>query len=537
MSGPNFLDRAIGYVAPRWAERRAKARRVMEANRLRDDLMHRQADLLKRKMDAAAASTARFHEHADDDERRPAFGSAQHGVNPADALELDLADLRAKHRYLYTADDYFAGAVEGCIMQTVGKGMRPQAGVTATKQIGGVPAISATVADDCNAVLEQIWKEVEGEFTIDGLSFGEMNEQSLFHNLLDGTGALLLYDEPRSGRPISLAAESIDPWLIETPPGKDKHTKLGVEYRNGRPVLVHWRKDWDVFEHASAPPDRMLLSFRHRWSKQPLGLPWATACLTRCYDLKAMREAELISAQVAACFSMWIESDNPWRADDEATAAAGGQTETRRFKNMRPGAILYGRQGEKAQPINPNRPGDNFAPFTELNLRGLGAGINYPYEYLANDFSKTSYLSGRMSQILGRELFLRLQLMLIRRQNQHVWKAFVPRCVMAGHLPISARQYVACRATVEQHRWQPRGWMWIDPSKDIRANKEALESWQTTYRAIFEQGGEDMEEQFEQRAYEERLKRQKGFVDKDADADDPPPDRRPRDDDEEDDDE
>jgi capsid protein len=60
-------------------------------------------------------------------------------------------------------------------------------------------------------------------------------------------------------------------------------------------------------------------------------------------------------------------------------------------------------------------------------------------------------------------------------------------------------------------RWQPKAWQWVDPVKDIQAGVSAvLAGIKTASDIIAEQGG-DIEDVYDQLAYEQELAKSKGL--------------------------
>jgi capsid protein len=60
-------------------------------------------------------------------------------------------------------------------------------------------------------------------------------------------------------------------------------------------------------------------------------------------------------------------------------------------------------------------------------------------------------------------------------------------------------------------RWQPKSWQWVDPLKDIKASVEAINAGiKTASEVVAEQGG-DIEDVYEQLAYEQQLAKDKGL--------------------------
>jgi len=62
-----------------------------------------------------------------------------------------------------------------------------------------------------------------------------------------------------------------------------------------------------------------------------------------------------------------------------------------------------------------------------------------------------------------------------------------------------------------QIRWQPKAWTWVDPLKDIKASTEAINAGiKTASEVVAEQGG-DIEDVYDQLAYEQQLAKDKGL--------------------------
>ena len=60
-------------------------------------------------------------------------------------------------------------------------------------------------------------------------------------------------------------------------------------------------------------------------------------------------------------------------------------------------------------------------------------------------------------------------------------------------------------------RWQAKSWNWVDPLKDIKASVEGINAGiKTRSEVISEQGG-DIEDVFDQLAYEQELAKEKGL--------------------------
>jgi lambda family phage portal protein len=63
--------------------------------------------------------------------------------------------------------------------------------------------------------------------------------------------------------------------------------------------------------------------------------------------------------------------------------------------NIRGGALIPIPPGTTMKPFMPPRGMSELEPFSVLMLRNIAAGLDYPYELLTKDFSKTNYSSAR----------------------------------------------------------------------------------------------------------------------------------------------
>ena len=61
-------------------------------------------------------------------------------------------------------------------------------------------------------------------------------------------------------------------------------------------------------------------------------------------------------------------------------------------------------------------------------------------------------------------------------------------------------------------RWQAKSWNWVDPLKDIKASVEAINAGLKTHSEVISEQGGDIEDVFDQLAYEQALAKEKGLI-------------------------
>ena len=128
----NWLDRAIGYVAPSWGLQRVQARLTLAAAERREQRLAR--------IEAAEVSKSRGNTWLTS------------RLSPNSQLELDLQTARDRSRDLYQ-NDMLGGAVDSKVNHVIGTGHTPQARIMA---VDG--EITEEQADAYNEQLERVYR-------------------------------------------------------------------------------------------------------------------------------------------------------------------------------------------------------------------------------------------------------------------------------------------------------------------------------------------------------------------------------------------
>jgi lambda family phage portal protein len=132
------------------------------------------------------------------------------------------------------------------------------------------------------------------------------------------------------------------------------------------------------------------------------------------------------------------------------------------------GMLVRLKPGESLDFSSPNIQ-TAFESFITTMLRSMAVGLNVSYELLARDFTKTNFSSARQSALEDRKHWEPRQQRIIHRFNRPVWGWFVEALAATGMpemqlLPLEA---FTCK-------WQTPGWPWVDPQKEVDADKEAI---------------------------------------------------------------
>jgi lambda family phage portal protein len=230
-----------------------------------------------------------------------------------------------------------------------------------------------------------------------------------------------------------------------------------------------------------------------RWP-QNRGVPWFHAVLKKLRDMSGYTEAEIVAARASANIVGLITTPEDGPGDAIVNEQRTIDVEPGTFKQLLP--------GEDLKAFIPSRPNAALEPFMRYMLREMAAGIGVSYESLSRDYSQSNYSSSRLSLLDDRDLWRVLQGWLIRGVLMNVYCEWLEAAVLCGEL--SFPDYSLNREKYRAVRFKPRGWGWIDPTKEVTAFQKAVRSGFMTVSDVVSQtgGGADAEDTFKARRQE-----------------------------------
>jgi lambda family phage portal protein len=240
------------------------------------------------------------------------------------------------------------------------------------------------------------------------------------------------------------------------------------------------------------PAEQMLhLKLTTRWP-QTRGEPWMHTAVRKLDDVNEYSQHEISAARASAAYFATIktpEEQNPLQDATDDTGAGMMDIEPLMIQELRP--------GEELDFHAPNRPNSAFDGFMRAMLREIAAGVGTSYESLSRDYSQSNYSSSRLALLDDRDGYKALQQWWIRsfREPLHrLWlnQAMLVRAVQG--VPLDA--YANDAARYEAVLFKPRGWSWVDPTKEVNAYKEAVLAGFTTVTDVIAQtaDGRDIED-------------------------------------------
>lgn len=294
---------------------------------------------------------------------------------------------------------------------------------------------------------------------------------------------------------------------------------MGVESNKWRrPTAYHF-----LSEHPGADPESRSRSTRERVAasdvihpfimerpSQSRGIPWGVSAMERLQMLSGYEQAELVAARIAASkMGFYTTPDGEGIGDDED--AAGNL-----ITEAEPGTFEVLPEGYEFQAFDPQHPTTAFADFEKAILRGIASGLNVSYNVLANDLEGVNYSSIRQGVLDERDGWRMLQTWMIETVCEPVFGEWLAMSLDTGAIGLPNFKFDKF-ANVD---WQPRGWQWVDPAKEIKAAGDAVKEGVKTRTEIAAEQGRDFEDVIARLAEENEIAKAAGV---DLGADTPAP--------------
>lgn len=390
----------------------------------------------------------------------------------------------------------------------IGAGMGMQAKVMTSRN-----ELNQRVNDEIEALWET-WMCAEYSHTGGAMHFNDQ-ERMIVGQVFD-TGECFVreYNERFGNSPVPLCLEMIEAERVadEFYPGfvpNGHNVRLGVEMDAFYRAQAYYFHTLHPGETRLAPQqlsrvDRVPAELVHhlrvieRWP-QTRAMPWIHAAARKLNDMDGLTEAEITAARGAACYMGFIES--PDGEDSFGTVQEDGTVQT----ELEPAMVQKLKAGEKFNFAAPNRPNSQLDPFMRMMLREVAAGVGCSYESLSRDYERSNYSSSRLALLDDRDLWRMLQSWYMRSYRLPLHKSWLRQAMLARQITsIPLESYLANPAKFEAVCFKPRGWSWIDPTKEVEAYKEAVKSGFTTVTAVISQtgNGTDLEDVLNERRQE-----------------------------------
>lgn len=433
-------------------------------------------------------------------------------------LKTTLRTIRARSRQLANNNDYAKKFIRMVKTNVIGhKGIILQGDV---KNEDGKPDKIA------NDRIEQAWQRwsKRGNCDVTGkYSFRDIQNIVVTSVARDGEiliRKILGYDNPFGFALQLLEADHLDENYNVTLDNGNQ-VKMGVEYDNWNRAVAYWifpQHPGDVYfpyvyrynDRVRIPAEEMLHIFLDARISQSRGIPWMHAAMTRLNMIGAYEEAEIVAARIGA-----VKGGFYTKKEDSAAEYTGDDIDSdgNFIEEPEPGTYYQLPIGYDFKPNDPTHPTTAYKDFIKSILRGIASGLDVSYNYLANDLEGVNYSSIRAGVLDERDVWREIQSWNVEHFHQPIFDEWLRLALLTQQISLPISKY----AKFDNVKWQPRGWAWVDPDKDVKAQQAAIKSGLKTATAAVAETGQNYEDTIRKLKEEKELRESIGYdVDYDA---------------------
>jgi lambda family phage portal protein len=362
----NFLDRAIAWVAPTRAEKRLRARLMLDG-------------LAKARMmfDGATAGHR---------------GSGWRAVSTDANAEIGIGSgrLRDVARDMVRNNPHASRAVQVISYNVVAKGLFPNA-------VSSVDRAKEQAEDLIKRHFDTTACDADGRHDLYGL-------QTLAMRTIVESGEVIIrrrMRRPEDNLPVPFQIQVLEPDYLDTlkdgelPNGNVAVQGIEFDWRGRR--VAYWlhrehpgsRGAWTRFESDRIPAEYVAHVFRTDRPGQARGVSWFAPVVLRLRDYADFADAQLVRQKIAACFAAFVTSPDGPGLTGEKTQAGHP------LEAFEPGMIERLRDGEEVTfGVPPQVQG--YDEYSRATLREIAAGMGISYEALTGDLKGVNFSSGRM---------------------------------------------------------------------------------------------------------------------------------------------
>ena len=298
---------------------------------------------------------------------------------------------------------------------------------------------------------------------------------------------------------------------LNRPPGQNQNQIIqGIEVNaQGRPVAYYLLKsnpnDMPTLfgkpstrEYEVVSANDVIHIYKTDRPNQVRGASWMASVMIHMLMLNRYERAEMAAAEMSAKKIGFYTTPTGDYLDGEKAQEYGLPTDVNGL------GMMELPTGVDVNLLDPNHPVSAYADYVSGVLKGIAAGLGVTYHALSGDLTQVNFSSIRAGTIEERDRWKAVQQWLISKLHTPVFERWLQQ--NAPSLGLSQADVDRIEIT-----WQPRGWTWVDPLKDLQSHQLAYQLGVTSLSEIAGASGRDLEEVFDQRAKEKALAQEYGL--------------------------
>lgn len=436
-------------------------------------------------------------------------------------LRNDLQKLRARSRDLARNDDTVRR-----FLSLLKQNVPGHAGIKL--QAKNKLADGKTLDSERNVIIEREWSLFCGKRRYRGgfvsasacgqMSMREIAWLSLATRAIDGECFIqILRGYPHNRH--RFAVRFLNPDLLdsgyctELPGGR--RIEMGIEFDEfDRPIAYHFSEQHPNRKFTGKnqrrqriPAAQIIHIFRHEFVGQIRGIPDFASIMHKTKMLHGVHEAIVVGWRVAASKMGFFTAADPghfYREEDEESSFDASEIEAT------PGSFDMIPSGMKLETFDPEYPTSTYESGHKVFMQQLANGLNVSTPTLSNNYADVNYSSLRQALLEDREGWRCLQAEMIDGFYQPLFDEWYDWTVNTTRLISVAEENRNQDPVIV---WQPRGWPWVDPLKEVNAQLRAIDgNIRTRQSIIAETSGADFTETADELADENKALKERGLL-------------------------
>lgn len=525
----NPLDKAIGFIAPKWALEREQARQDLEEIR--------RLETHRRNIGRAKASG--YGNYGASTRRKELKGWNDAGGSATEDVQENLSRLRTRARDLYMGVPIAAGALKCYQTNVVGSGLTPK------------PVLDAEALHITEEAADRLEKQISREFGLwaDSTScdaerfssFYELQQMAILNWLMSGDVFALLQRKQRAGTPYQTCIQLIEADRVCTPGNwldisADEKILGGVEVDESGEVIAYYiakrhplsyrgvalgPDDYvkvDAFGKDTGRRNVLHIMIRERIGTRR-GVPILAPVIEALKQIGRYTDAELDAAVIQGFQTMVIQSPMPTtepplppgEMEEDAAFLQNAPPEEGEIR-LGPGAVVDLAPGEEMKQFNPSRPNVQFDNFVNAIAKQIGAALEIPHEMLLKQFT-ASYSASRAALLEAWKAFDERRDWFVEKFCQPVYEEWLAEAVALGR--INAPGFFADPAIRKAYcsaQWYGPTQGQLDPVQEVKAAElRVLCGFSNRTREAMEMTGTDFRENMITAKRENELMREAGL--------------------------
>jgi len=389
-----------------------------------------------------------------------------------------LSTLRARSRQLVRNEAVCDGGMDTLVANLVGTGITPR------WQIQDA---------DLKQEVQELWNDWTRECDKDGVcDFYGLT--SLAAREIIEAGEVLGRFRPRrleEGFSVPLQIQVLEPDHLDVsyntlaPNGNE--IRMGIEFNKQADRVAYWlfkEHPGESFLTSTAGLDRRRVPaseivhvYRVLRAGQKRGRPWLASVILAMHDISEYDDAEIVRKKGAAMFGGYITQNGVNPSGGFPLGPRPGQdAQGREIVPMEPGTFPVLPEGYDVKYSTPADVGGGYEAFTKRQDRRVARGFGgLTYEKLTGDLEGVTYSSIRAGNLeFQRVCKMIIYHTLVFQWCQPVLERWMDTAVLSRALNIP--DYMENRRKYLRVKWDIDGWEWVDPEKDVKAEKAAVRS-------------------------------------------------------------